>query len=104
MNQNLEFNILGSTVRVRTDDQNNTNAQAAVDLLNDAISSIKSANPSLKDIDVAVLSALKLATKSLEIESEYKENVFALKTGIEDALHYVEKVSPGTMNIESNSL
>lgn len=99
INQNLEFNILGSSVRIKSNDENNINAQAAIDLLNNEISSIKSTNPNLKDIDVAVLSALKLATKSLEIESEYKENVFALKNGVEDALSFVEKVSPGSMNV-----
>jgi hypothetical protein len=98
INQNLEFNILGCNVRIKSDDKNNINAQTAIDLLNTEIESIKRINPSLKDVDVAVLSALKLATKSLEIESEYKENVFALKSGIEDALNFVEQVSPGTMN------
>lgn len=98
MNQNLEFNILGCNVRVKSNDENNMNALAAVDLLNEEISSLKRTNPQLKEIDVAVLSALKLATKSLDIESEFKENVFALKSGIEDALSFVEQVSPGSMN------
>ena len=44
--------------------------------------SLKKQNPSLKDIDVAVLSALKLASQTFDIEAEYKENVFALKSGI----------------------
>tara|TARA_Y100001001_G_C7944629_1_gene286873 strand:+ start:613 stop:930 length:318 start_codon:yes stop_codon:yes gene_type:complete len=92
-NQSLEFNILGCVVRVKGDDQNNKDATRAVDLLNNQIQSLKQKNPSLKDIDLAVLSALKLATDSFELETEYKENVFALKSGIEDALNFVEEIS-----------
>lgn len=92
-NQSLEYNILGCTVRITSDQKNNKNAQKAIDLLNHEIVNLKQHNPQLKDIDVAVLSALKLATKSLEVEAEYKENVFALKSGIEDALNFVEQVS-----------
>lgn len=95
-NQSLEYNILGCVVRVKPDENNNKNAQRAVDLLNDEIVSLKKQNPQLKDIDVAVLSALKLASGSLDLEAEYKENVFALKSGIEDALNFVEQVSTGT--------
>ena len=66
-----------------------------LNFLNNEIVSLKNKNPSLKDIDVAVLCALKLASSSLDIEAEYKENVFALKSGIEDALNFVEQVSTG---------
>ena len=92
-NQSLEYNILGCVVRIKADENNNKNAEKAIELLNNEIMSLKSHNPKLKDIDVAVLSALKLASNSLDIEAEYKENVFALKSGIEDALNFVEQVS-----------
>ena len=101
INQNLEFNILGCSIRIKSDEENNTKAKQAVDLLNDEISNLKKLNPSLKDTDVAVLSALNLATKFLEKDDEYKENVFALKAGIEDALNFVEEVSPGSMQVNS---
>ncbi len=97
MNQNLEFNILGCNVRLKSDEENNNKAIKAVDLLNDEITNLKKGNPSLKDTDVAVLSALNIASKFLDKDEEYKENVFALKAGIEDALNFVEEVSPGSM-------
>jgi len=94
-NQSLEYNILGCVVRIKADENNNKNAERAIDLLNNEIVNLKKQNPNLKDIDVAVLSALKLASNSIDIEAEYKENVFALKSGIEDALNFVEQVSTG---------
>ena len=95
-NQNLEYNILGCVIRIKSDEKNNTDATKAINLLNDEINALKLKSPHLKDIDVAVLSALNLATKSLEVDADYRENVFALKSGIEDALKYVEQVSSAT--------
>ena len=97
INQNLEYNILGCTVRIKSDGENNNKAVQAVDLLNNEIENLRRANPKLKDTDVAVLSALNIATKFIDKDDEYKENVFALKAGIEDALNFVEEVSPGSM-------
>ena len=99
INKSLEFNILGSVVRIKTDDSGDDKAQKSVDLLIAEVAEMKRLSPSMKDIDIAVLCALKIASKSLEIEGEYKENVFSLKTGIEDALSFVEEVSPGTMQV-----
>ena len=92
-NQSLEYNILGCPIRIKSDEKNNKNAIQAINLLNEEITLLKTKNPNLKDIDVAVLSALNIATKSIEIDSEYRENVFALRSGVEDALSFVEKVS-----------
>lgn len=97
MNQSSEFNILGCSIRIKTDEENNNKALKAVSLLNDEISKLKKSNSKLKDVDVAVLGALSLATKLLEKDEEYKVNVFALKTGVEDALNFIEEVSPGSM-------
>ena len=99
MNKSLEFNILGSIVRIKSDGDNDNKAQKAVDMILKEVDEMRRLNTSLKDIDVAVLCALKMASKSLDIEDEYKENVFALKSGIEDALNFVEEVSPGTMQV-----
>ena len=97
-NQGLEYNILGCVVRVKADDKDNKNAQLAVNALNDEINSLKSKNPNIKDIDAAVLSALNIANKSLQVNSEYKENIFALRSGVEDALKFIEEVSSQNNN------
>ena len=92
-NQGLEYNILGCVVRVKADEKDNTNAQLAINALNDEINALKSKNPNIKDIDAAVLSALNIANKTLQVDSEYKENIFALRSGVEDALKFIEEVS-----------
>lgn len=92
-NQGVEYNILGCVVRVKADEKDNTKAQRAIDMLSDEISALKSKNPSIKDIDAAVLSALNIANKSLEVNADYKESIFSLKSGVEEALKFIEDVS-----------
>lgn len=96
-NEGLEYNILGCPVRLKPDEGSSSNAQSAVDLVNKEIEQLRSKNPALKDVETAVLIALKFASEKIEIESEYKENVFALRSGINDALNFIEEVSPGSM-------
>ena len=97
-NESLNYNILGSHVRLKSDHGNHENALNAIKTLQLEIENIQSQNPKLKEIDVAVLAALNLVSKNQLLEKEYKENVFALKDGIADALGFIEEVSPGTMH------
>ena len=96
-NEGLEYNILGCTVRVKPEQANRDNAQKAIDSVNEELEALRRANPHLKDLDVAVLIALKFASEKHEIENEFKENVFSLKSGINEALNFIEEVSPGSM-------
>lgn len=96
-NEGLEYNILGCPVRLKPDEGSSSNAQLAVDLVNKEIEHLRSKNPALKDVEVAVLIALKFAAEKLDVEAEYKENVFALRSGINEALNFIEEVSPGSM-------
>ncbi len=91
-NKQTEFNILGCTIRVKSD-EDNSKAMQAIELLTDEISKIKSLNSSLKDQDVAVLSALNLASRSIDMEGEYKKNIFTLRDEVQDALKHVGNVS-----------
>ncbi len=93
-----EFNILGCSIRVKTD-EDNTKALKAMEILEQEIAKVRTMSPTLKESDIAVLSALNLASKCLDKDSEYKESIFALKTGVEDALKFVEEVSPGSMQV-----
>lgn len=96
-NDGLEYNILGCPIRIKKEEGNSSIAKLAVDLVNKEIEQLKSKNANLKDLEVAVLVALKYASSTLEIENEYKENVFSLRSGIQDALSFIEEVSPGSM-------
>jgi cell division protein ZapA (FtsZ GTPase activity inhibitor) len=96
-NDGLEYNILGCPIRIKKEEGDSSIAKHAVDLVNKEIEQLKSKNANLKDLEVAVLVALKYASRTLEIENEYKENVFSLRSGIQDALSFIEEVSPGSM-------
>lgn len=96
-NESVDYNILGSHVRLKSDHEDHEKALYAVKTLQKEIENIQSLNPKLKDIDVAVLAALNIVSRNQQLEQEYKENVLALKDGIQDALGFIEEVSPGTM-------
>lgn len=96
-NECVDYNILGSHVRLKSDHENHEKAFCAIKILQSEIENIQSSNSNLKAIDVAVLAALNIASRNLDLEQEYKENVLALKGGIQDALGLIEEVSPGTM-------
>ncbi|MEX0798563.1 MAG: cell division protein ZapA [Bacteriovoracaceae bacterium] len=100
-NEGLEFNILGCQVRIKSDEARDKQAKQAVNIVNQEIENLKKSNPKLKDMDCAVLTALKLASEKLDVETEYKETASALKAGITDALDFIEEVSPGSMQARS---
>lgn len=93
-NEGFEYNILGCNVRIKSDEENQDNALKAIDIVNDEIEKLKTSNPSLKDLDVAVLAALKLASEKSNIESEYKDSVFTLRSEINEALAFINEISP----------
>ena len=96
-NEVLEFNILGSPVRISANRESTDVALKAVRMLQDEVSALRKHNHSLRDIDVAVLAALKFASTIESTEAEYKENMLGLKAGIRDALSVIEEVSPGSL-------
>jgi cell division protein ZapA (FtsZ GTPase activity inhibitor) len=96
-NEGLEYNILGCNVRIKKDEAERDNALKAIEFVNKEIEKMRLQNSKLKDIDVAVLMALKFASEKSEIETEYKENIFSLKAGVNEALSFIEEVSPGSM-------
>lgn len=95
--QSSEYNILGCNIRISADEKDNTTAQAAVNLLRSEIMQLREERPRLRDIDLAVMSALRIASKYQEVELDFKESISSLKTDIADALNYVEQVSQETV-------
>ena len=95
--EGLEYNILGSTVRVKAEEAESSNALRAIEILQKEIQNVQTSNPKLKEIDVAVLAALKLASEVASLEIEYKDSITSLKSGVVDALNFIEEVSPGPM-------
>ena len=101
--EGFEYNILGCNVRIKPEETERDNALKAIKTVNTEIENLRKSNSKLKDLDIAVLIALKLASEKEEVESEYKENVFSLRSGITEALNFIEEVSPGSMQSTTTS-
>lgn len=84
-----EFNVLGCKVKYRPEQNDSHNAKAVIDLVMSEIETLKSKRPMLKDTDVAVLVALKLATEKMQLEDEYKQSILKLESSLESALEFV---------------
>jgi len=86
LSQDIEYNVLGCKVRLRSDQTDNRHAKTVIDLVNSEILELKKSRPMLRDTDLAVLVALKFATEKLEIEDDFKESILKLEGSLETAL------------------
>jgi cell division protein ZapA len=84
--QEQEYNVLGCKVKYRPLQNDSQNAKVVIELVLREIEELKSKRPMLRDTDVAVLVALKLATEKIELEDEYKSNILKLEESLEMAL------------------
>ena len=84
--QEKEFNVLGCKVKYRPLQNDSQNAKVVIELVLREIEELKSKRPMLRDTDVAVLVALKLATEKIELEDEYKSTILKLEESLEMAL------------------
>lgn len=84
--QELEFNVLGCKVKLKPEQNDGDIAKAVIDRLMAEIQQLKISRPGLRDTDVAVLVALKIATEKVQLEDEYKNNIFKLEESLETAL------------------
>ena len=100
-NKGLEFNILGSQVRLSAQESEDEKAKLAIDQVQSEVEKLKSQNSRLKDTDIAVLVALKMATQKIEVENDFKDSVSSLKSGINEALEFIEVVSPGSIQAKN---
>lgn len=90
MSREEEYNVLGCKVKVRPDSTEGLDALAVVNLVNAEVMQLRSTRPSLRDTDVAVLVALKMATEKMQLENEYKANICRLETTLEKAIQMTE--------------
>ena len=84
--QEVEFSVLGCKVKYRPEQNDSHIAKAVIDLVLAEVQQLKTTRPQLKDTDVAVLVALKMATEKLQVEDEYKESILKLEGSLEKAL------------------
>jgi cell division protein ZapA (FtsZ GTPase activity inhibitor) len=65
-----EFNILGCRVKYKPDEQDRDVAISVVEQVIFEVNALRNKNPGLRDTDVAVLIALKIATEKKNVEKE----------------------------------
>lgn len=94
----LDFDVLGLNIKLKAgDDNNSVNPEEVIQLVRAESEKIFASNPTLAVDKVAVLVALKLAEDKLKLDKEYRENIEKLHVSAEDALQYIEEVSPTTV-------
>ena len=87
--QEVEFSVLGCKVKYKPEQNDSHIAKAVIDLVLSEVQELKLKRPMLKDTDVAVLVALKMATERMQLEDEYKANILKLESSLESALEFV---------------
>jgi len=90
LSQEVEFNVLGCKVKFKPEQDDSQIALAVIDRVAAEVQQLKNARPMLRDTDVAVLVALKMATEARQIEEEYKKNILQLEGTLEKALKALE--------------
>jgi cell division protein ZapA (FtsZ GTPase activity inhibitor) len=85
--QEKEISILGCKVRYSPEQDDSHIAKAVIELVNKEIVSLKTARPQLRDTDVAVLIALKVAKDMVSLENEYKGNIAKLEESLNMAMN-----------------
>ena len=80
-----EYNILGSKVKLSLGEEQNNKAQEAIDRVLSEANALRKHQALLSDHDTAVLVALNLSAKYLEIEQEYKEQLLAIREEVAEA-------------------
>lgn len=90
-----DFEILGSRVKINPDKvAGETTPSEIVEYVRQAASSIKAQAPGLDNGQVFLLTALKIAEERLNLNREYRDNIEALQASAQDALRFIEEVSP----------
>ncbi|MCT4643312.1 MAG: cell division protein ZapA [Bacteriovoracaceae bacterium] len=87
--ENLEYNILGSKIKLKEGQADQDQALRAINYVNEQVQNLLGSNHSLKDIDAAVLVSLQLAAKLDEVQKEYKDTVSLFKGEITEALEII---------------
>jgi cell division protein ZapA (FtsZ GTPase activity inhibitor) len=95
--EDLDFDVLGFKVRFRPDQfANEQTAHDIVDYVREEANKIKDRVPHLNQGQVAILTALQIASEKVSMESECKDAIEQLQVTAGDALKFIEEVSPAT--------
>lgn len=81
--QEAECEILGCQIKLRPNDTERDVARTVLELVKREVAELQKARPNLRETDVAVLVALKLATDKVKLEHEFKETVLKVESSLE---------------------
>ncbi|MFT6068540.1 MAG: cell division protein ZapA (FtsZ GTPase activity inhibitor) [Bacteriovoracaceae bacterium] len=95
--ENLDFDVLGFKVSFKPDHfADQSTAERIVDYVREEASKIKDRVPHLDQGQVAILAALQIASEKVSMEIECKDAINQLQVTADDALKFIEEVSPAT--------
>ena len=95
--ENLDFDVLGFKVKFRPDQFANVGTAAEiVEYVRAEAAKIKDRVPQLDQGQVAILTALQIASEKVSMETECKDAINQLQVTAGDALKFIEEVSPAT--------
>lgn len=94
-NDGSVFEILGYELRLKPDEADQSVAPVdVVERVKREAHLILENSPQLDRGKVALLVALKLASRQLSLEREFSANIQELQTSARDALHFIEELTP----------
>jgi cell division protein ZapA (FtsZ GTPase activity inhibitor) len=91
--QENEVEILGCRVKTRPEDDDREIAQTVIAQVQNEVAELLKARPSMRQTDVAVLVALKMATEKVKLEQEFKTAVLRLEGSVEQAMSQLQNRS-----------
>lgn len=91
--QENEVEILGCRVKTRPEDSDREIAQTVIAQVQNEVAELLKARPSMRQTDVAVLVALKMATEKVKLEQEFKTAVLRLEGSVEQAMSQLQNRS-----------
>ena len=97
----LEFEVLGHKVKLKAEEsgeQAKETAEKAISMIQEEADSILSHSPHLETEKVAVLIALKVTCRLLNVEGEFRHSIETLHSTVGDALQYIEEATSTTVN------
>lgn len=89
------YEVLGCSLKLKEDERlEGVLPSDIVSYVQNEAAKILQQTPGLNHGQIAVLIAMKLAGEKLALEHEYRDNIRLLSRTAEDALQYIEHVSP----------
>lgn len=90
LEKNMEYTILGQQIKLTNAQEEHEQALAAMEIVKKMAKSIKEKNFHLKNDEIAVLVALKLADEKLQLEKEFADNLDQIHFNARDILQDID--------------